>query len=218
MFSTRQIEAANTARELYRKLGRPGQAELYSILTKNLIRNCPVTPDDARRAHIIYGPDVAVLKGKMTRNAAAPRAPTFEAVPLSAPITQHHCNVTLCVDFFFVQGIGFIHTISRGIGFRTVTPVAARNYKTILTEVKAVINLYNSRGLVIRDIHANNEFACIHEDIRPIGMNIVPADSHVGEVERLICTMNEPLHLCTHSLPFKCLLRLLVKHMVADTI
>ena len=107
LFSRRQIEAADLARELYRKLGRPGEAEFYSILTKNLIRNCPVTPDDARRATHIYGPDIAALKGKTVRSTAAPRAPTFEAVPLPAPITVHHRNVTLCVDFFFVQGIGF---------------------------------------------------------------------------------------------------------------
>ncbi len=101
-FSKRQVTAADTARELYRKLGQPGEAEFYSILTKNLIRNCPVTPDDVRRATHIYGPDVATLKGKTTRKAAAPRAPTFEAVPLPAPVTMHHRNVTLC--FFLRAG------------------------------------------------------------------------------------------------------------------
>ena len=100
MFSARDIAAADSARELYRKLGRPSDAEFYSILTKNFIRNCPVTPDDARRASHIYGPDVASLKGKMTRSAAAPRTPTFEAIPLPAPITAHYRKVTLCVDFF----------------------------------------------------------------------------------------------------------------------
>ena len=144
MFSRRQIAAADVARDLYRKLGRPDEAEFYSILSKNLIRNCPVTPDDARHASHIYGPDIAVLKGKMTRGAAAPRAPTFQAVPLPAPITTHHRNITLCVDFFFVQGIGFLHTISRGIGYRTVSPVADRTHKTILRELLTVLNLYSS--------------------------------------------------------------------------
>jgi hypothetical protein len=128
MFSRRQIEAADTARELYQKLGRPDEVEFYSILTKNLIRNCPVTPDNARRASHIYGPDVAALKGKMIRSITAPRAPTFEAIPLPAPITAHHRNVTLCVDFFFVQGIAVLHTISRGIGFRTIAQVADRTH------------------------------------------------------------------------------------------
>jgi hypothetical protein len=54
-----------------------------------------------------------------------------------------------------------------------------------------VIKLYTVRGLVIRDIHADNEFECICEEIRPIDMNIVTADSHVGEVERSIRTIKE---------------------------
>ena len=104
LFSRRQVAAADLARDLYRKIGRPGEAEFYSILTKNLIRNCPVTPNDARRALHIYGPDVAALKGKAVRSEAAPRAPTFGAVPLPMPITLHHRNVTLCADFFFCAG------------------------------------------------------------------------------------------------------------------
>jgi hypothetical protein len=112
MFSRRQIEAADTARALYRKIGRPDEAEFHAILQRNMIRNCPVTADDARRAMLIYGPDIAVLKGKMTRTAAAPRAPTFEAVPIPAPILEHHRNVTLCVDIFLFKASPF-YTPSR---------------------------------------------------------------------------------------------------------
>ena len=103
MFSRRQVEAADTACDLYQKIGRPDEAEFYFILTTNLIRkNCPVTPHDARRASHKYGPDVAALKGKMHSTTAAPRAPTFDA-----PISTHHCNVTLCVDFFLSSALVF---------------------------------------------------------------------------------------------------------------
>ena len=82
MFSRREVKAADDARELYRKIGRPDDAEFDSILRKNLIRNCPITSSDAKRALVIYGPDIAVLKGKTTRAAAAAHVPTFEAVPI----------------------------------------------------------------------------------------------------------------------------------------
>jgi hypothetical protein len=42
-FVTREIDAADKARELYRKLGRPSQQQFESILNKNLITNCPIT-------------------------------------------------------------------------------------------------------------------------------------------------------------------------------
>ena len=89
MFSPRQIQQADLARRLYRLLGQPDEKEFSSILRNNLINNCPVTPDDAHRALVIYGPDVATLKDKMTRGDAVPRAPTFEAVPLPERHTLH---------------------------------------------------------------------------------------------------------------------------------
>ena len=37
------------------------------LLEAGLIRDCPVTPDDAKRALKIYGPDIATLKGKTVK-------------------------------------------------------------------------------------------------------------------------------------------------------
>jgi Zinc knuckle len=49
-FVTREIEAADKARDLYRKLGRPSQAKFEEIITKNIVLSCPVTVDDVQRA------------------------------------------------------------------------------------------------------------------------------------------------------------------------
>ena len=218
MFSRRQVQAADAARELYRKLGRPSEAEFQTILRGNQIRNCPVTPDDARRALKIYGPDIAVLKGKTTRSSAAPRVPTFMATALPAAIVEHHRNITLCIDLFFVQGLAFFHTISRDIGFRTVSPIPDRKASTILREMKTVLNLYRYRGLVVRDVHADSEFEPLREPVRPTVLNVVPPDSHVGEVERSIRTIKERLRSCVHGLPFKRLPKLLITQMVSDVV
>jgi Zinc knuckle len=107
MFSQREVTDADAARSLYRKLGRPSESEFQHILRNNFVHNCPVTADDAHRAMVIYGPDIAVLKGKTTRGTAAARAPTFIATPIPAPVMEHHRNVTLCVDFVYVQGHPF---------------------------------------------------------------------------------------------------------------
>jgi hypothetical protein len=217
-FSRREVKAANLARELYRKIGRPSEADFQTILKNNLIRDCPVTPGDANRALIIYGPDIATLKGKTTRSTAAPRAPTFVAEPIPAPILEHHRVVTLCVDFFFVQGIPFFHTISRGIGFRTAHPVGDRTKATIMRVLRSVVALYQARGLTISDVHGDHELACVRASLLPIVVNVVPADSHVGEVERSIHTIKERARSCAHGLPFRRLPRLLVTHLVADAV
>ena len=217
LFSRREIKSADVARALYRKIGRPSEADFQRILKNNLIMNCPVTPNDAQRAHIIYGPDIAVLKGKTTRSAAAPRAPTFVAAAIPPPILEHHRDVTVCADFFFVQGLPFFHTISRDIGYRTAAPVADRSKTTILRHLRDIFTRYTTRGFTVRDVHGDNELECTRTSILPIGLNIVPADSHVGEIERSIRTVKERLRSCAHGLPFKRLPRLMVAHMVADT-
>jgi hypothetical protein len=174
MFSRREIQSADIAQELYRKIGRPSEADFQSILKKHLIMNCHVTPDDATRARIIYGPDVAPIKGKTTRSVAVARAPTFVAVSIPAPILDHHRNVTLCVDFFFVHGLPFLHTVSRGIGYRTATPVLDRSKATMLRKLRDTIGRYTTRGLTICDIHGDNELEYTRLSLFPLHSMLFP--------------------------------------------
>jgi hypothetical protein len=115
MFVTLEIELADQARELYLKLGRPSQQQFKNIIANNMITNFPITVDDAKRALVIDGPDLATLKGKTTRGQPTPHVPSFLAVPIPAPILKHYHKVTLCADFFFVQGQAFLHIISQKI-------------------------------------------------------------------------------------------------------
>ena len=202
-FTPRQIQQADAARRLYRMLGRHDEKQFRAILNDNHIINCPLTGDDALRALTIYGPDIATLKGKMTRATAAARAPSFTAIPLPAPILAHHPNVSLCVDFFFIDSHCFLHTISRQIGFRTAIPVPDRKAPTILKEFRRVIHLYTLRGFNVTDIHGDHEFACVQPDLAPIHFNIMAADGHVGEVERSIRTIKERYRAFAHGLPFR---------------
>lgn len=130
-------------------LGRPSQRKFEDILSKNIIANCPVTVDDAKRALIIYGEDIATLKGKTTKSKPAPRVPDFSAVPIPAPILQYHKNITLCIDFFFVQGQCFLHAISRKLQYRTVHPVDSRGAPTMQSHIEQTIQLYHNRGFVV---------------------------------------------------------------------
>jgi hypothetical protein len=112
------------------------------------------------------------------------------------------------MDFFFVQGMPFYHTISRGIGFRTVKQVSDRSKAVILQVTRRVIKLYQSRGFNVSDIHADKEFECIRENVRPVEMNIVPS----------VRTIKERLRTCVHGLPFERLPKLMIRHMVDDAV
>ena len=102
LFSRREIKAADTARDLYRKIGRPAEAKFVEILKRNGIQNCPVAADDAKRALIIYGPDIAMVNGKTSRTEAAPRAPTFFVTSIPTPILKHH-KMSHCAWIFLFR-------------------------------------------------------------------------------------------------------------------
>ena len=142
MFSRRELDTADAARTLHRQLRRPSPSRFHEYLTNNLIRNCPITVADAKRAGFIYGADTAYLKGKTTQRPALPHVPTTMAVPLPDFIEAHHRDITLCMDFFFVQGIAFLHLISCKIGFRSCVVVANRSKATILRVIKKEIAAY----------------------------------------------------------------------------
>jgi len=209
----REIEGADKARALYQKIGRPSQQQFEQILANNLIRNCPVTVDDAKRALLIYGPDVAALKGKTTKGPSQ-HVPTFNPLQVPGFILQHHSDVTLCMDIFYVRGHPFFHTISRKVQFRTVAPVLNRNKATLLREIKPVMAMYKSRGFNISDLHADIEFECIRNGVLPSRLNVTAANDHVGDVERSIRTMQECARTTIHCLPFKRLPKVMIQALV----
>ena len=55
----------------------------------------------------------------------------------------------------------------------------------------------------MNNIHADNEFECRRDEIRPIQLDIAGVGMNVGEVERSICTIKEKVRCTTHHLPFK---------------
>jgi hypothetical protein len=79
--------------------------------------------------------------------------------------------------------------------------------------VDSAIKLYQSRGLTVTDVHADLEFECLRQHLLPINLNVVAADSHVGEVERSIRTIKERNRSTVHGLPFKGLPKLMVKEV-----
>ena len=63
----RELENAELARDLHRKLGAPGYRKYFKILERDYLRNCLITVDDSKRSLHIYGPDASQIKLSMTR-------------------------------------------------------------------------------------------------------------------------------------------------------
>jgi len=108
-YTKRQVGDAERAKELIRKLGYPSIQSLVKLIKAGGILNCPVTIHDVYRAHSIWGPDIASLKGK-TKSSAS-RVVTVEHVP--KPVDEEQ---SLHIDIMFVEGAAYLVSVSTPLG------------------------------------------------------------------------------------------------------
>ena len=202
LYARREQSMANKARILYRNSPFPGPQRFINLLDRQYFRNCPITSTDAKRAIHIWGKDLAYLQGKTTRSRPA-HVIGLPPVPIPQTIRDLHTNVTLCADFFYVQGLVFLLTVSRNLKFPTVGHVKNRSKRTMVEGINRTRNMYTSRGFIITNIHADPEFHFIRDDMLPSILNLAAAREHVGEVERATRTGNEVARCITHTIPFK---------------
>jgi hypothetical protein len=80
-------------------------------IQSNLIKDFPVTVKDMGTAIKVWGPSIAMLKGKTVRMTP----PVVRQDVIKIP--KEHKNVTLGIDIFFVNKIPFFITYSLVICF-----------------------------------------------------------------------------------------------------
>ena len=100
LFTRREIDAADAARDLYRKIGRPSESDFLDILSRNMIRNCPSLWTTQSAHSSSTGPTWPHLKGR--RHDLQPRL-TF---PPSKPspyrlMWRHTIAILHCAWIFF---------------------------------------------------------------------------------------------------------------------
>lgn len=173
------------------------------MIQNGLLRDCPVTTGDVKRSHIIYGPPIPPLKGR-TRHEESRRVKERMVIQLPRKMYEEMKNVTLCVDFFYVNGIQILHTISRRLNYRTSTFPATTSKHSFIDKIKKVKQRYHSRGFRITDMHADNEFEKIRHDVLPTRLECCGVDDHVPEIERSIQTIKNETRSSCNAMPYRC--------------
>ena len=214
LYSRRDIQGADRARELQQQLGWPSDNAFARIINDNLIHNSAVTIQDVQRALHIYGTATPLLQGKMVR--ASPTSVDVHTSPLPTHIIQQHPTLQLYVDFFYVNKIPFLHTKCSTFGYITAHGGVGRSLSVIKKLLNSVINMYESRGFQITDIHGDNEFdvKSLHEFLQPIVLHIYGREEHVAIIERSNRSTKERCRAICHSLPFKRYTRLMTLSLV----
>ena len=202
-FTKSEIQGAIKAREEQERFAWPSTETFKSYISKNLITNANITVDDINRAIAIFGKPEPLHKGTMTRQH--PITHRIERVPLPLPISQHHKQVQLYVDFLFVNRIPFIYTISDKLKYRTIHMCKGRSFAVIKHTLDKVVNKYNKRGFEITAYHGDNEFdiEALHDHVEPAELHIYATNEHVGMAERGIRTTKERARCVCYSAPYR---------------
>ena len=110
------MQKANDAIILNRRINHVAKDKFVCIVRDNWVRNNPITVGDVNRSHQIYGPSLPVIKGR-SRYQESKRVKDTELVQLPKSMHEDLKNVTLCVDFHYVNGVTVFHTISRQVDY-----------------------------------------------------------------------------------------------------
>ena len=176
----------------------PSYAIFHYLLEHNLIADCPVTLADAKRALDIHGPEMATVKGKITRKKVHHnKSRLFHGIPPS--ILEHHANIILCIDFFFFQEIPFFHSISRGYHFRTICGVKSRSKRIMNDNLIKILQIHASRGLKVTKIHRHGEFSILADSHPDTFFFVAAPHEHVPKVIlpilRALMSLEAPLSI-----------------------
>ena len=177
------------------------------------LRNCAITPDDITRAKTIHGPALPPLKGKMVDTRPTLYKPILR-VDVPAPIIEEHQDLSLQMDFCYVNGSPFFHTITDDICYRTTHACKSSSKAQILLSLRKVQTKYHRRGFNIMDYHGDNEFQKVEEDLLPAMLNIRAAGQHTEKAERSIHTIKERTRSMVHSTPYQRMPKLMIRALM----
>ena len=183
-FTRQEIKQADKARMIQHHIGWPRTDNFKKYVEGNQLINCPITVDDINRAEAIYGKPVPLLQGKMTR--VTPSSPVkSKSLPLPSCVFEHHMEIHLYIDIFYVNGMPFFHTKSGKLNFLSVQYLSSRRLTEIINGLDIVIAKYEERGFKITDIHGDPEFDSdiLRNSFPEKNFHIYTQGEHVGIFE-----------------------------------
>ena len=125
----------------------------------------------------------------------------YVEVPRS--LVEQNKIVTLAADVFFVDGTGFLTTVSRRIKFITAEHVPVRTAKCLSKHIDQVVHVYAQAGFTVRTILMDGEFKKMKDLVPRLECNTTAAKEHISEAEGGIHLINERARGLITTLPFE---------------
>ncbi len=96
-----KVLKAKEARRAQAMMGNPSKKDYKTMVSNNLIWECPITSMDITNARAIFGPDLLSVQGKTVRTTPAPVVADYVAVPRN--LVDANKAITLVTDVFLLM-------------------------------------------------------------------------------------------------------------------
>ncbi|KAL7465887.1 hypothetical protein ACHAXS_006188, partial [Conticribra weissflogii] len=200
-YTKREVQEAVEARRTVSMVGGPTEESFAHMVRHNMITDCPITTDAINRAHDIFGPDLAGIRGKTTRRK--PKAVRNGIVQIPRRVVERNRQVWLAADVMFVDGLAFIVTVSKDIKFITAQFLPMRTNTDLAISLRDTMRLYQRGGFRVQTLLMDGEFDKVTRLLPEVVVNTTSAGEHVGDIERHIQTIKERGRGIMNTLPYK---------------
>jgi hypothetical protein len=205
-FTKKQVKMAEEAKRLYSVLGRPSFKDFISMIKEGRIMNCPITVDDIHRAVDIWGKDLGAILGRAIRHR--PRSIRDDVY-----VREVQDNTILYMDLFFISGLTFVLSISKGFNVMVVSYADDRKADSVEKSITNTIAQYAKFNVKVIRIITDGEgaIAKLKDVIEKQGIAVDQSskNEHVAYIERAGRQLKERVRAYINTLPFR-----LTKEMV----
>ncbi len=211
-FTRRKVEEAQKARKAQAMLGHPTDRNFLGMVCGGMIPNCPVTANAVTKAHQIFGPDLAGVRGRTVRRPLESVTTNYVQIPRA--ILEQHQLVTLAVDIMFGNGVPFLVSVARGLNLVTAEFIPSRTAKQLAAGIIRMMDLYAWGGFQVGRVLMDSKFEKLRNLVPILAINTTAAKEHLPEVERKISLIKERGRGILNTLPFKIMPRLMLIELI----
>ena len=202
-YSNREIERAQNARKMMRRMHYPSDGGLIRTVTKGTMLECEVTGQDIMLATKIYGKDVASLQGK-TKDMG----PTADTRMYVHPMEQK--QQVVYSDVFYWREVPFVLFIIKPLRLRMVQWMPKCDLANMIAAVKTLCAKIEAKGYQVKEIVTDpaKQLAGLQGKL-PYNLTTVGSRTHVADAEVEIRILKERLRSTERGLPFNLARRLI---------
>jgi hypothetical protein len=103
-----------------------------------MIPNCPIRPTAVKNGNVIFGPDLAGVRGRTVRRP--PESVLTDYVQIPRIILERYQLVTLAVDVMFVNGVPFLVSVSRDLNLITAEFTSTLTAKALASKIDQILS------------------------------------------------------------------------------